>query len=1059
MKNFYINAFLAALLVCAGGRVEASDLRIVRSDNPISTILTSANHSWKSGSTFKKPKQSRTASSMLTIGPAEDYSFVEGPDGTQWYATQSFEVSGYYYSGSEITLYNNKGEVQSTINVTVPAEGSCNGIVVGNVITNKLFDREQSSYELPVTVHIIHSPGVTSNITYIYDLATGEVKFTYEGFMSIVQTYTGYSYEPIAVLSYTAVEEDVSVQKYDVYTKATWSSNGAFLKKSFSVPSKLAEYQVGGVFNVFTIGGDFYYVVSQYEKEYLDPVSYEEPWDMVPTENNNFIAAIYDKNFNEVGKVSIPVTSTSQYLVQYGVGLYGSEDLANDFWDETGELRLVVATTGFEVNTEDEAIAFKVYDMESNVVKTIAEDVSDWMNMYDIHGQSKQMAFLSTDGQTLSMVDVPSCETVVAFGAEVEGNVISTNIDRYPVGDSYQYVIALASPETDDNGVDIFQRLAWVTKEGKIDHIVKFNVGSLNASWSPLVMGEALNPYLFDTDAQREYVFIANQRESESATNMIDELRIVKEDGTIVGQYKEEPDGKGDIGTCALLGLGDGVPTLFIPYLSSATDNITVELKFLPFSMFSAGGDGTKDNPYNIATAGDMAMIARNPSAHYKVVNDFDAADYGAWKAIPGFTGSFDGGNNTISNLILDGNDVYSAIFATTEAAIIKDIILDSPQVEIGENVSYMGFLVAEAASDTICNVQVKNAVITGGKSSAVVGGVVACAMLNTEISGCLVDNLSIDAAETDCVGGIAGNTLTGSTVKACAVNGSIIAGTKIGGIVGSTSIDCKVVNCHADVDIEGQNTIGGIVGAAERGGIHMCYVEGNLTAAKADMNDNFKTGGIAGSLTPDWNINREDTVVTPVISGNVVALKTITAGEGAAHRIVGYTRYDEDKVAMQWDPTLVPIKEVALADNHVISSLAIVDNTIAADASSTEGADVEETDLNKAFFEARGFKYGTDVDNPWSEETSNDPCLYFEMASSGISAETVAENTARIIYDGNRIMATGAVVIEVYAVSGLKVAESAGATVETINMAAGIYIVLATDENGVKTSAKVAVK
>lgn len=1059
MKNFHINSCLVALMVYmfTGVLAEASNSRIAKFDNTASTILTSGNHVWKSAKTLKKPKQSLMAPNAKTLDSTEDYSLLEGPDGTQWYATQTFNVSNYYYTGSDVTLYNNKGEIQSTFSVTAPSEVSCNQIIVGNVITNKLFDIKQDTYEVPVTLHIIHSPGVTSYITYIYDLATGEVKFTYNGFMTIVQAYTGYNFEPVAILSYSGTEAEASVQKYDIYTKATWSSNGAFLKKSFSVPTTLAEYQVGSPLNIFTVGNEFYYVVSQYEKEYLDPASYEEPWDMIPTEGNNFTATIYNKNFTEVGKVSIPVTSTSQYLVQYGIGLYGSEELTNDFWDESGELRLVVATTGFEVNTEKESISFNVYDMKGNVVKTIAEDVSNWMNMYDIHGQSQQMAFLSSDGQSLSMIDVPSCETIVSFGVEVEGNAISTNIDRYPVGDSYQYVIALAAPEYAVNG-DVFQRFAWVTKEGKIDHIVKFNVGPNNASWTPLVMGEVLNPYLFDTDNQREYVFIANQRESQSSSKIIDELRIVKENGTILCQYIEEPNGKGDLGTCSLIGLNGDTPTLLIPYYSSATNKITVELEFLPMAMFSAGGDGTKDNPYCITSAGDLAMIAHNPAAHYKIVNDFDAADFGNWKAIPTFTGSLDGGNNTISNLILNGNDKYSAIFATSEAATIKNIILESPTVDIEKGAESVAFLVAEALSDTITNIHIKNAVITGGESSATFGGIAARAILYSEISECFVDNISINAPNTKSVGGIAGSTLTGSTVKVCAVTGNIIAGSELGGIVGSTSTDCKVENCHANVNIEGHNTIGGIVGAAERGGIYTCYIEGNLTATKAARSNNYKTGGVAGSLSSDWSTT-EESVVDPVISGNVVALESITVGEGAAaHRIVGYTRLDEDKESMQWDPTLVPVREVALADNYVVSSLAVIDNTIAAEATSTEGADVAETDLNKAFFEARGFKFGTNAENPWCEIYASTPCLYFEDENYS-SIESVEDMTAKINYDGNRIIANGAVSIEIYSVSGLKLSESASSTIELVNLESGIYIVLATYENGAKSSAKVAVK
>lgn len=1056
MRKIYAKTVLVALLFAlfTGFSLVASNAQIAEFGKMASNVMISTDHVWKSAPAFVKPVQTKIEPKSTVLKPSEKYDLIEGPDGTQWYATQTNEIVNYSYVGSDINIYNNRGELQNTIAVEVPEDGDCNNILVGNVITNKLFDRDQSTHELTVTLHIIYAPGVTSYVTQVYDIASGKLKFTYEGFMTIVQSYTGYSYEPIAVLSYVAKEEGVSLQKYDVYTKATMNSNGAFLKKSFSVPLALAEYQVGGVFNVFTIGSDFYYVVSQYEKEYLDPASYEDPWEIVPTADNKFVASIYNKNFVEVGKFSIPVTSTSQNLKQYGVGLYGSEDLTKGFWDETNELRLVVTTVDFEINTGNESTSFDVYDMEGNVVKNIATDVSDWMNMYDIYGQSKQMAFLSADAQTLSMVDVPSCETVVTFGATVGGEAISTSIDRYQVGDSYQYVVALAAPESDDND-DIFQRFAWITKEGEIDRIVKFDVGQYNAGWIPLVLGEVMNPYLFDTDSQREYVFILNQRKSDSATAMLDEVRIVKEDGTIVAQYQEDPNGKGDLGTCALLGVNSENPTLLIPFRSSETEQITVELEFLPISMLSAGGEGTKENPYKITSAGDMAMISRNPAAHYQVVNDFDANDYGAWKSIPNFTGTFDGGNYKISNLHLDGNEIYPAIFANTEATKIKNVTLESPKVYLGENATSVGFLISESVGDTITNVHVNKAEVIGGNSNAEVGGIVGRAMFNTEIKECSVNELDINAPKSSAVGGIVGSTLTSSNVMACAVTGTIVANNTIGGVVGAASTGCKVVNCHVDVDIEGDNTIGGIVGAADRGGIHNCYIEGSIVA---NGSRSSKAGGVAGSLTPDWEAT-EGTEIEAVISGNVVALKSITANAGAAHRIVGYTRWDDDLMMAQWDPTIIPQKELALANNYVVSTLSVIDNGITAEATSTEGADVVAEDLNKTFFETLGFKYGTDVENPWNKNSANDPCLYFEQANGSSGVDFVEKNKAEISYDGKTIIAADAEKIEIYSISGLKVVETAGIAIDTANIAQGIYIVVVTDENGMRKSVKISVK
>lgn len=1052
MKRFLHFIAIAAIVLSLPG-ISLAKTRIATQDLAQSKILTPGNRQWKSTPSFVKPAHRSITPHGLTIGPTSGYSFLSGPDGSQWYATQSYTIENSYYTATEITFYNSKGEEQGKLSVTIPETGSCNQILVGEAVSSLLFDRDRNTYEVPVIMHFILSPGVTAFTTQIYDLASGELKHTYNGFMSIVQYSTGYNNEWVGVLSYSTTEEETAVTKYDIYTKPTIGKDTAIMKKSFSIPTKLAEYQVGGVFNVFEFDNSLYYVVSQYEKEYLDPASYQEPWDMIPTENNNFIATIYNKNFAEAGKVTIPVASTSQYLVQYGVGLYGYDDLSKNYWDESGNLQLVVATAGFEVSTENETIAFDVYDTNGNKVKNIVSNVSDWMKMYDIAGQSDQMAFLATDGYSLAMVDVPACDTVVVFGSTVDNEAISTNIDRYYANDSYQYVIGLAAPETADNG-DILQRFAWVTKEAKIDHYAKFNVGSNNASWTPLVMGEALNPYLFDTDSQREYVFIANQY-AEGATSgaITDEVRIVKEDGTIVRRYIEDATAKGDLGSCLLLGVNSDIPTMVIPFYNSTDDSYTIDLEYLPLEMFANGGDGTKQNPYLIASAGDMSMIARNPEAHYKVISDFSANDFGLWSAIPSFTGSLDGGNYTISGLTLNGNNSSAAIFASAEGAKISNLILDAPQVEIGQAGS-VGFIVAEALTDTLQNIHINNAVITGSNDAyATIGAITGNAMLNTVISECLVNNLTIEAPTCNNVGGIIGEARTGSSINACAVLGNINAGTGVGGIIGVDGTDCVITNCHVDVDINGLNTIGGIAGSADRGGIHNCYVEGSLTATEANYSGYYSIGGIAGSLAPDWSTPADN-----VVYNNVVALSALNSPANGAHRIIGYSRLEDDQEAAKWDSSIKPTAEGEIAGNYAIEALERIDKTIEANDTTTEGANIAAADLNKDFFAGLGFKFGTDAENPWKDLTGNDPALYFEpVTTDGIESVNSDKNVA-IRYNGNTIIAPGAVIIDAYNINGIKVA-SAVESIDTANLIPGIYVIVAFDSEGHKTIAKIAVK
>lgn len=1056
-KSLLCIANVAIALIFSINAMAASG-KIATFDNSAFKATLGEGHQWKTGK-FEKPEHMTVKANGLTLGPTDGYSFVKGPDNTQWYAIQSFEENNYYYTASTITLYNSKGEQQGVINVTIPEGQKVNQILVGDAITLTLFDRDKNTYELPVMVHAIIEAGVTKNTTYVYDVTSGELKYTYDGFMALVDYNTGYSTDWIGVVSNDTIVNDTASVKYDVYNKATWSSNGASLKKSFIIPKSLAEYQVGGVFNVFEVDNSMYYVVSAYEKPFLDPASYEEPWDMIPTADNNFIATIYNKNFVEVGKVKIPVTSTSKYLVQYGVGLYGSEDLSNDFWDESGALRLVVATTGFDVTSEAEAISFDVYDLESNKVKTIAENVSDWMKMYDVPGHSQQMAFLLTDDATLNMVNVPSCETAVSFGSSVEGEAISTNIDRYPVGDSYQYVIGLPSPETDSEN-NYYQRFAWVTKDAKIDHIVKFNLGKSNASWVPLVMGETLNPYLFDTDDQHEYVFIANQFASGTSGQMYDELRIMKEDGTEVKIYKEDGT-NGDLGTCDILGLNSDYPSLIIPFLNSTTDKITLEIEPLPFAMFSKGGEGTAENPYLIASAGDMAMIARDPAAHYKVVNDFSATQYGLWAPIASFTGTLDGGNFTISDLTLDGSNFEAGIFAASENATIKDLKINDASVEVS-NATTVAILVGEANTTTISNVHINNATITAtADASATIGTIASGSSLNSVISECSATNLTIDAPSCSNVGGIIGASRTGTSISACAVNGTINADNNIGGIAGSTGADCIVLNCHVDADITGKNTIGGIVGSADRGGIHLCYAEGTLTATEGDWSGNYKVGGIAGYLTTAWSDPDEETIAADpwkgfVISNNVVAISEIKSESGAVHRVVGYSRWEEDLDAAKYDTSIVPTAEAWIKENYVVSTLGVVDNTIEAANTTTEGASVEASALNKEYFTGLGFAYGTSVDAPWAEK-ENGVILYFETSNVD-GVESIITEKVEINYANGIISADEAVAIEVYNLSGTKIA-SGCATIDASNLQKGIYVVVAIDATGAKKTAKIAVK
>lgn len=1029
-------------------------------------------HRWHSSKFIRSAESKTEKASDLTLGPTEGYSILSGPDGSQWYATQTYTTENYYYyKASTITLFNSKGEQQGIIDITIPDGENVNQIILGDLISTSLFDKDANTLEIPVITHTIHSPGETSYTTHIYDVTTGQKKHTYKGRMVVVDYNTGYRTEWIGVLSGDSIVDGQASARYDIYTKPGYGSDSATLKKTFTVPNILAEYQVGSVLNLFFVENKPYYVLSSYEKEYLDPASYEEPWDMIPTADNNFVATIYDQNFNEKGTIKIPVTSTKQKLIQYGIGLFGFQDLSRNYWDESGDLHLVVTTTGFSVTTEEEDINFDVYDLEGNVVKTIAKEASNWMKMYDVPGEPTQMAILSADGGTMAMVNLPECETVIEFGNEIEGEAISTNIDRYTVGAGYQYVVALPSPEVDDEK-NFIQRFAWITTEGEIAKQVKFNLGKSNASWIPLVMGEVLNPYVFDTDDQREYVFIANQYASGTTGKILDELRIVKEDGTLVHAYKEDGT-NGDIGTCNVLGFDTGCPSIIVPFLNSNTDMCTLEIDFLPFNKFSAGGDGSAENPYLISSIGDMALMSRDLSANYKIVKDFDASEFGSWQPTSLFTGTLDGDNHTISNLYIGGDTSYPSIFAETENAIIKNLKLDSPEVYATANASALGIIAASAISTTFSNIHIYDASICADAGAYTsIGGIVGSAALSCTISECYNSNLTIDAPGASPIGGIAGDTRTSTTVNACAVSGTITGATNIGGIVGETWTACPVTNCHTNVDITGKNTIGGIVGSADRGGIHACIAEGTIEATEPSFNDYIKVGGITGALTASYGETTTDsendgegdagTVVDSwngmVISNNVVNFKSIEAEGNAAHRIIGYSRWDEDAEAKKYDSTVTLTMDPAIADNYAVSPQNIVDANISAEPSTTEGATLAEEEFTANFLSSLNFAFGNAADAPWTETENHSFALYFEETEQSGILDINANNNSFVTYNGSEIVAGSTTDIALFNLSGVKVASGRG-RISVSDVAKGIYIVKTTNSLGNKYAEKIVIK
>ena len=209
-----------------------------------------------------------------------------------------------------------------------------------------------------------------------------------------------------------------------------------------------------------------------------------------------------------------------------------------------------------------------------------------------------------------------------------------------------------------------------------------------------------------------------------------------------------------------------------------------------------AGGRGTREDPWQIASAEQLQLIRENLAGHYVLVADIDLSGYENWEPIGAFrslsdapedaevphpdyafTGTFDGAGHTISNLTVSaaspmGAGLFGCASGTeSEEAYIGNFTL--------ENIDVSGFyLVGGAVGLQFMNCKVSDIVLKGENrlsGSQGIGGVVGTAF--DLISNCTATaEITVAGDSGACAGLIAGGTTMSSIVNCEAIGGSIVA-------------------------------------------------------------------------------------------------------------------------------------------------------------------------------------------------------------------------------------------------------------------------------------------
>ena len=194
------------------------------------------------------------------------------------------------------------------------------------------------------------------------------------------------------------------------------------------------------------------------------------------------------------------------------------------------------------------------------------------------------------------------------------------------------------------------------------------------------------------------------------------------------------------------------------------------------------------------------------------------------------YTGTFDGGNHTITGLTVTGSNEFAGLFGFIgSGGKVKDVTLKEVKIESDNDMSDVGGVVGWSYG-TIENCSVSGSVIGRGTIS-IVGGVVGY-QWDGSITGCS-SSATVNAGNT--AGGVAGSTYS-ATLTGCYATGDVTVENDgsdnawAGGVVGNNAYS-TVIACYAAGNVSGTGSgtihVGGVTGENFDGTLTACYWSG----------------------------------------------------------------------------------------------------------------------------------------------------------------------------------------------------------------------------------------
>lgn len=526
-----------------------------------------------------------TASAQTSqIGPVDSYGFLNAPDGSTWSYTASFVKKYNSYTMVTFSIYDSNqkliGTIVDSLKFTDSSITGINQAELNPLVTQKFFN-DDDKYEIMLFLHAQTKDYNGRFFNHVFSLEVGQ---------TVKSPITSVDGRQVSALNMADKGEDylmiferdsASLASnhtlcYDVRRKSVY---GGGVSHTFRVPyqnvAALTDLQP---IYLFKNNGMLYYVMQQYEKPYFSD------WNtMEVAADNNLVIKYMDQSYKTLYTTKIPVVQDGNQRLLYTFPMLGGLNGAKDVvLNNSGAAPAYIITNEkYNLDNDGSVKSYYQYDINGTKVKTIVENTEGRVMMSPVAGQEDQWLFLKQEynGEFL-FVDFPSCKTRAEISVYMEdGRVMSSQIDRYPKGNSYEYAVAMKQGNNEKDGT-VSQDIAWLNADGSFNRYEKINLGKYIEAAQVNITAEALNPKIIHTDDAREYMALVQRYNPANTSDKETALLICNTNGKILLDYGKDAT-KGELKMVYLLDKGV-VPMLLCLYVNG--DALTLQYTRLPLN-------------------------------------------------------------------------------------------------------------------------------------------------------------------------------------------------------------------------------------------------------------------------------------------------------------------------------------------------------------------------------------------------------------------------------------------------------------------------------------------